>query len=319
MSQIVTLTFSPCLDKCVSVVSMIPGVKLKCSDPQVTPGGGGINVSRVLRRLGQTSTAIFPMGSCTGDKLLQLLTAEKVVCSAVPVSIETRENIIVFDENTNQQFRFGMAQETLEPYEWVNCFDLFEDRKAIDYIIVSGSLPRGTQDSLLHKLAEISIEHGARLIVDSSAENLSVAIKESTYLIKPNVEEFWDLAKIWNVKETKIELAALELINRSRCEIILISLGKEGAMLVTEKKHYHVPAPDVSVLSTVGAGDSMLAGIIYYLSQGESLKKALIYGVCCGSATTIQSGAKLCSKSDVDFLVSQYMLSDDFASLSFDW
>src|SRR5688572_27983891 len=108
MSRIVTITFSPCIDKSTTVPALIPEKKLKCLQPVLEPGGGGINVARAIVKLGGAATAIFPSGGCTGDILNQLTQDEKIASTIIPCANETRENFIVLDEAANNQYRFGM-------------------------------------------------------------------------------------------------------------------------------------------------------------------------------------------------------------------
>src|SRR5262245_43167445 len=143
MSAIVTITFSPCIDKSTSVPSLIAEKKLKCAAPKLEPGGGGINVARAIKKLGGKATAIFPSGGYTGKYFNHLMEKEEVPSIIIETASETRENIIVLDESTNNQYRFGMPGTELSDEEWGKCLTALNELDGADYIIASGSLPPG--------------------------------------------------------------------------------------------------------------------------------------------------------------------------------
>ncbi len=285
MSSIVTITFSPCIDKSTSVPSLIPEKKLKCTSPKLEPGGGGINVARAIIKLGGDATAIFPSGGYTGKFFNHLLEKEKVSCVIIESANETRENIIVLDESTNNQYRFGV-----------------EKGNNAEFIIASGSLPPGVPLDIYGQLSRIAKDKGAKYIVDTSGEALMQAADVGVYLLKPNLGELSTLAGIQGFDIENVEEIAKEVIRKKNCEIIVVSLGAAGALLVTATKTYKAIAPKVNRKSTVGAGDSMVAGIVYSLSRGENLEYALRYGVACGTAATMNPGTELCNKKDADLL-----------------
>ena len=302
MSRIVTLTFSPCIDKSTSVQALVPEKKMKCMAPKVEPGGGGINVARAIKQLGGEAIAIFPSGGFTGKRFNRLLEDEGIPAVIIEAVEETRENIIVFDESSNQQYRFGMPSTSLTNMEWTNCLQALTGIDGIEYIVVSGSLPEGAPDHIFSTLAKIAKEKSARLIVDTSGDPLKEAAKQGVYLLKPNLGELASLtgSEIKNVSDAK--KAASELVARGSCEIVIVSLGKDGALLTTAQESFHVLPPEVVVKSTVGAGDSMVAGIVYSMIQNLNLKQTLQYGVAAGTAATLHAGTELCQKDDTERL-----------------
>jgi 6-phosphofructokinase 2 len=304
MSSILTITFSPCIDKTASVKSLIPEKKLVCSAPTLEPGGGGINVARAIRKLGGEATAIFPSGGYTGKFFNHLMEKEKVPSIIIETANETRENIIIVDESTNNQYRFGMPGTELSEREWKRCLKMAEEFKDGGFIVASGSLPPGVPLSIYAQLARIAREKGSKLVVDTSGEALKQAAMEGVYLLKPNLGELSTLAGLERIDTTKIEATAKAVINQYKCEIIVVSLGADGAVLVTPDKTYQVKPPPVERKSTVGAGDSMVAGIVYSLAGGKDLEQALQFGVACGTAATMNRGTELCRRKDVDRLYS---------------
>ena len=304
MAKIVTLTFNPCIDKNTTVNGVVPEKKMRCAKASYGPGGGGINVSRALKSLGQTSTAIFPIGGYSGKFLQHLMTLEGVPFKNIETATHTRENFIVLDTASNLQYRFGMPGNYIEEAEWKALLAELESVEA-DFIVASGSLLPGMPADIVAKVAEIAKAKGAKLVLDTSGEALNKALEIGVYLLKPNLGELSSLVGEDKLDPAKVDSLAREIISRGQCELMVVSLGGEGAKLVTADESYHVAPPDVDEVSTLGAGDSMVAGMVLALSQGRPLKEVLQLGVACGTAATITHGSELCRKEDVESLLNQ--------------
>jgi len=302
MPAIITITFSPCIDKSTTVPSLYPERKLLCTAPVLEPGGGGINVARAITKLGGDAMAVFPSGGYTGKFFNHLLEKENVPSTIIETTRETRENIIVFDTSSGNQYRFGMPGTELSEMEWKACLDAVKQLKDAAFIIASGSLPPGVPPSVYGILARIARTNHAKFIVDASGEALKHAVDEGVYLLKPNLAELASLAGIKSLNKQHAADVAKKLVQTRNCEIIVVSLGAEGALLVTRQETIRVAAPAVAVKSTVGAGDSMVAGIVYSLHKGESLRQAIHFGVACGTAATLNAGTELCSQKDAQLL-----------------
>ncbi|MFZ1677534.1 MAG: 1-phosphofructokinase family hexose kinase [Saprospiraceae bacterium] len=305
MPQIITVTFSPCIDKSTTIPIVLPDKKLRCTSLTLEPGGGGINVARAIHRLGGEATAIFPSGGFTGKFFNHLLEKEKVPFISVEMDHETRESITILELSTNKQYRFGLPDNGLSEKEWGQCLNAVEECKDVEFIVASGSLPPGVPLDIYARLSKIAKAKNARLCVDTSGEALKHAVNEGVYLIKPNLGELSALLGMENIKEENVEKLAKEIILNKGCEIIVVSMAGDGAILVTEEVTYKAKAPDMPHLSTVGAGDSMMAGIVYSISRGWNLQQALRYGVSCGTAATMNPGTELCHKEDADLLYSR--------------
>lgn len=303
MARIITVTFNPSIDKNTTVPVLIPEKKMHCTQSKSEPGGGGINVARVLNMLGSNVIAVFPSGGDTGTHLNELLQNEKVPFKSIQCQNETRENFAILEESTKKQYRFGMPGNKIFKNEWLECLKIIENQKNIDFIVASGSLPLGVPPDIYAQLSKIAKKSNAKFIVDTSGEALKKAVDEGVYLLKPNLEELGFLLGLDNLKIKDVEAAAKELISRNKCEIIVTSLGAKGAIMITKEKAYHVKPPKVIVKSTIGAGDSMVAGIVFGLSKGENLEKSLQYGIACGTAATMNLGSQLCKKEDVQMLL----------------
>lgn len=315
MPAIVTITFSPCIDKSTSIPALIPEKKLRCTVPKLEPGGGGINVARVIHKLGGDVVAVFPSGGYTGKYFNHLLEKENVPCIIIETENETRENIIVLDESSNNQYRFGMPGTLLKETEWKNCLQAVEEINDVGFIVASGSLPPGVPPNIFSLLSNIASKKKAKFIADTSGDALKEAATTGAFLLKPNLGELASLAGVSNIQAHEIKTVAKKILQKYPVEILVVSAGAEGAMLFTKDETYKVTAPQVQRKSTVGAGDSMVAGIIYKLSNKSSLKEALQYGVACGTAATMNAGTELCKPSDAEMLYKQIQLAENKAAL----
>ena len=309
MRTIVTITFSPCIDKSFSVEELLVEKKLRTSTPKVEPGGGGINVARVLIRLGANAIALYPSGGYTGKALSELMANERVPAIPVETQNETRENIIVFETLTKRQFRFTMPAISLSDGEVERMLQHIEQVKGLSFIVVSGSLPVGISPLVFSQINAIAGRKKAKVIVDTSGEMIKHAVYQGVYLIKPNVSELAYLAGKESLGADEIAHEAKQIIKTKKCEIIVVSMGAAGAMLVTKDETISIRPPAVEIKSTVGAGDSMVAGIVFALSRGKNIETAVKYGVACGTATTLNNGTELCQKKDVETLFNQICAS----------
>lgn len=302
MSSVVTVTFSPCIDKSASVPVMVPEKKLLCSYPKLEPGGGGINVARVLKRLGVQATAIYPSGGYSGKFLDHLMQKEGIPSVVIETEKETRENIIIVDESTNNQYRFGMPANALNEGEWKKCLAAVEAMDQVNFLVVSGSIPPGVSLNLFEELSAIAKMKNAKLVIDTSGPALKEAVKHGVYMLKPNLGELGILAGTGRIEINMAEKTARDVIDKYDCRVVVVSMGKDGAILITREESFTVKPPEISRKSTVGAGDSMVAGMICSLVNRNNLRQALQYGVACGTAATMNAGTELCHKEDADIL-----------------
>jgi 6-phosphofructokinase 2 len=228
--------------------------------------------------------------------------------SHCPISIEesTRENLTILEESSGRQFRFGMPGPTLRETEWKRCLGTLValDLKP-NYLVASGSLPPGTPEDFYAQLAQIVKGFGARLIVDTSGEPLRLASQVGVYLLKPNMNEMQSLVGREIRNELELEETAREFVQKGHSEVIVISLGAGGALMVSKDGCEHVRAPTVPIKSRVGAGDSMVAGIVLSLANGKSLRDAVRLGVAAGAAAVMTPGTELCRREDTERLYQQ--------------
>lgn len=303
MKMVVTVTMNPAIDKSAQIDHVIAERKLYCHSPRFEPGGGGINVSRAIRKLGGDSTTIYPAGGPSGVLLRQLLEEEGLDQQTVPVAGWTRENLVIFEETTGQQFRFGMPGSLMRENEWQQCLDAIAGLACNGgYIVASGSLPEGVPVDFYAQVARIGRMAGARVIVDATGEPLRMALDEGVFLIKPNQREFREFISREIRDETELREAALELVQIGKCEVVVVSLGAAGILMVSREVSERVQAPAVPISSKVGAGDSSVAGIVLSLSRGATLCDAIRFGAAAGAAAVMTPGSELCRREDAERL-----------------
>jgi 6-phosphofructokinase 2 len=299
--MILTVTLNPCIDKSSTVEKFKPESKLRCTEIVNEPGGGGINVSKALKKLEVPSVALFPAGGHNGNMLCSLLKEEEILFHAVDTKVETRENWIVLETEGNNQYRFTFpGREVLE--ETIKT--LVDQIRSFSptYVVASGSLPPGLPDYFYGLIVKNAAAVGAKCIVDTSGPALQALKGKGAYLIKPNSSELCKMLNVETLDKNEISDAAQQAIADGFAEIIVVSMGSDGAWLVSADEKYFVAAPPVVKKSTVGAGDSMVAGITYSLQKQLGLKEAIRFGVACGSAATMNHGTQLFNKSDAENL-----------------
>lgn len=297
--MIATLTLNPALDKSTELDRLIPEKKLRCADLKVEAGGGGINISKAVKILGGETLAIFPSGGINGKQICGILETSGIPFSTIDIKADTRENFVARELSTNKQYRFVMPGPPLEKKDLDQCISIIEGLPAAtSFLVLSGSLPPGVPEDFPAEIAVIAKKKNIRLIVDTSGEPLKKALQKGVYLIKPNLTELGSLVgKNW-LEIPEIEAAAKQVLDQSNCEVIIASMGPAGALLLTRDGHKQINAPAVKKLTTVGAGDSMVAGIVWKLETGESITEAVRFGVACGTAATMNTGTQLFTKED---------------------
>ena len=296
--KIVTLTLNPALDKSTQLERLSPEHKLRCAAMQLDAGGGGINVSKGIQKLGGKSTAVFPIGGQNGQRLLQILSEAGVPAQTLDLSGETRENFSVTETATQLQYRFIFPGLDMNLRDADACLDLVRQLQP-EVLVASGSLPPGLPETYYEQVAAFAKEIGAKLILDTSGAALQAAADEGLYLLKPNLAELSALVGVSQLEMNQVDDAALEIIHQGKCEVVVVSLGPQGALLVSREGFEHIPAPMVKKQSTVGAGDSMVAGMVWALSAGKSLREMAQIGVACGTAATMNPGTELFHPEDV--------------------
>lgn len=305
MATIVTLTLNPALDVDTTTEEVRPTSKLRCGPARFDAGGGGINVARVAHTLGISACAVFPSGGPIGSVLHHLLEQADIENRCITISGETREGITVNETSTGNQYRFVLPGPELTASEQEQCLQgLKKECADADFVVASGSLPPGVSPDFYDRVSAIAREARARMILDTSGPAL--AATQGAYLVKPNLGELSRLLGR-NLDDTASRRdGARELIANGNAENVVLSLGPEGALVVTPETAEMLPPIEVQIRSAVGAGDTMVAGIAVGLARGWDLHRAVRLGVAAASATLMTDGTGLCRKPDVERLFEQY-------------
>ena len=303
-STIITVTLNPAIDKSTITDLIHPETKQRCTNVLNEPGGGGINVSKALKKLNVASVALFPAGGYNGEMLKSLLDEVGIQFQSVNSSVETRENWVVLETDTNHQFRFTFPGKPIEEEVMKTLINNILSFSP-EYVVTSGSLPPGLPDYFYGLIVKTAQAVGAKCIVDTSGVALQALKGKNAFLIKPNIGELCKMLNIEKLVENEVPDAAQQAIRDGFAELIAVSMGPDGAWLVTHEKKYFAAAPKVEKKSTVGAGDSMVAGITYMLQQKKSLQQVINFGVACGSAATMNNGTQLFNLEDVHALYDQ--------------
>ncbi|WP_045836976.1 1-phosphofructokinase family hexose kinase [Hyphomicrobium sp. 99] len=303
MQNIAALTINPAVDMATSVDHVVPVKKLRCATVRRDPGGGGINVARVLHRFGLDATAIYPMGGSIGQLLRRLIDAEGIRSLTIPIGGETRESFAVVEEVTGQQFRFTLPGPQMTEAECRSCFDALASLECRpDFIIASGSLPPGVPEDFYAQVSRLAKERGARFILDTSGPALKHAIGEGAYLIKPNLNELSELMNMTLADQDSCIHACYSVVASGGAVIVALTLGDRGALLVTRDNVWRASAIPIKPVSSVGAGDSFLGAMVWSIAVGHDLQTAFRYGVASGAAALLAPGTELCLRKDVERL-----------------
>ena len=306
MPKIVTLTMNPAIDTSAHCERVQHDVKLRLERVRRDPGGGGLNVSRAVAHLGGESTAVYPAGGVEGELLESLLAAGQPAREPVAIEDAIRENLTVAEDSTGEQYRFGMPGPNLSAGE----ADAVVNRlvtlvEAGTLVVASGSLPPGVPVDFYARVGRVVRDAGARYVVDTSGDALAAAVEEGAWLVKPNLHELASLLGEERLEEPQIREAATAFVSRGQARHVVVSLGSGGAYLVNEDGVSRHAAPTVSVKSRIGAGDSMIGGIVWALADGRPVGEVVRWGVAAGAAAVMTPGTELCRGEDVRRLLAE--------------
>jgi len=292
-----SITLNPALDRTMWVETIRPDDSNRIEREERYAGGKGIDVSKVLTALGLRNKAMGFVGGFAGEELEGRLLNEGIGCDFVRISGETRTNVIVNDMTTGKQVLFSGRGPEIQPYELMQIIHKVEELKDPEVVVVSGSLPPGVHPEIYRKIIEISKSKGAWVILDTDGDALKVGLQAHPDAIKPNIHELSRLVGQELSAMDEIMRAAQE-VRRQGVGVVIVSMGAKGILLVGGKERYLAVPPKVVVKNTIGAGDSAVAGFVYGLANKEGLKKAIIYAVAAGTATTLREGTALCRRED---------------------
>jgi 6-phosphofructokinase 2 len=302
-----TVTVNPALDLTYRVPALKFDDKIRASHVYRAAGGNGVNVSRVAARLSHPTVAMGLVGGRTGEDLVELLEAEHVQTWFTHTLAPTRINAIIQDED-NRQVRVSSPGSEVQPDEIDELERALFDLREPDFLVIAGALLEGMRDDFYLRLIREAARQEIKVVADVDRE-LRDVVEAGVYLIKPNQYELERLTgKRVETHEDALSASRSVLDSTSGLEVVVCSLGPLGAVLVTAEEAWKAVPPDVATDSTVGAGDSLLAGTLVAAAEGQSREQMLCLGVACGTATTMTPGTELCRKDAIDAILPQVQL-----------
>ncbi len=305
--MIYTITLNPALDRTIWIERIRDDVSNRILEEHSFAGGKSIDVSKVLKNFDVDNIALGFVGGFAGRELEGRLLNEGIQTDFVRVSGETRTNIIIHEGETGRQLSFNARGPEIRPNEMMQLVEQIETLPYPTIVAIGGSLPPGVSPEVYRKIISLMKRCDTKVFLDVDREALRTGIKAQPTVIKPNIHELSEL--VGHELEGLDEIAAAaRKINRQGVEIVLVSMGAEGILLVTDGQEYLATPPEVKVESTIGAGDSSVAGFIFGMVKNKDLKESLIYAAAAGTATTLTQGTALCQRSDFLKLVNQVKL-----------
>jgi 6-phosphofructokinase 2 len=312
IAPIVTLTLNPALDLSTTAEVIEPWRKIRCDDPETYPGGGGVNVARVVRELGGVSLAVVALGGHIGSQHADAIRLLGIPLRRVSIRACTRQNFAVTERSTAQQYRFVQGGARLSLKEWDRCLaETVDAATGAACVVASSSVPPGVPIDAFAILADRLADIDVPLIVDTSGPAFLASLRAPIRLIKPSLNELQRAVGRELSATSDAVAAARELISGGECKIMVVSLGAAGALVVErDGPSFVVHAPPVQAIGTSGAGDSMVAAMALELTRGGSLVEAAMLGVAAGTAAVLAAGTALCQRHEVHSLLTRITVTD---------
>ncbi len=303
--MIFTVTLNPAVDRELTVPEVQFDSVLRASESRVDFGGKGFNVSRLLKGLKTSSTAIGFVGGRAGELLQAGLQNLGIGTDFVWIPGETRTNVSIVTQSHDHYIKVNEKGPQVDPGKQMELLDKIDSlAQPGDWWVLSGSLPPGVADDFYARIVNVLSRHGAKAILDSTSESLRLGCAEKPYLVKPNTEEARAITGLPMDSPAEIAAAAAE-IRKMGAQNIVVSWGKAGALLQTREGTWLAHSPQIKEKNPIGAGDSMVGGLVWALTQGFGLKESLGWGVASGAATASLSGTEVGSRPLIEKLSSQ--------------
>lgn len=305
MQSIVTLTPNPAIDGSCDAQKVRPTHKVRTTNMRYDPGGGGINVARVVRRLGGQVKAVYLAGGATGGVLDSLLDRDGIARQRLDIADHTRISQAVHETETGLEYRFVPDGPLVGEAEWQGCLAAMS-RLECDWLVFSGSLPRGVPADFYARIVESVKGRDCRILLDTSGPALRTTLEGGgIFLVKPSRGELEHYAGRALADDAALIEAAQGIVRSGQARHVAVTLGYLGAILVSEGEELRLPAIEVEVRSAVGAGDSFLGALAYALAAGENIEQAFRLGLAAGTAAVMSPGTGLCQPDDVERLLGQ--------------
>ena len=303
--MIYTLTLNPAVDRELTVPAMEFDSVLRAAEARIDFGGKGFNVSRLLKGMNEASTAVGFLGGNAGELLQKGLQGLGIGTDFVWVPEETRTNVSIVTQTHDHYIKVNEKGPLVDEAKQKELLDKIDAlARPGHWWVLAGSLPPGVTNDIYARVIQVLNKHEARAILDTSGESLKLGCLEKPYLVKPNAEEAHVLTGLPMNTPAEIAAGAAE-IRRMGAQNVVVSMGKEGALLHTAEGTWLVHTPKIREKNPIGAGDSMVGGLVWALTQGIALKEALGWGVASGAATASLPGTEVGTRPLIEDLFSQ--------------
>ena len=303
MRRITTLTLNPAIDSACSVAGMRHTRKLRASDERCDPGGGGINVARVIDRLGGRAHAIYLAGGATGALLDSLLDRAGLDRTRIDICGDCRISHAIYERESGREYRFVPEGPIVTEPEWEACLERLRHVTS-DYLVVSGTLARGVPEDFYVRVQAIARARGMALVLDTSGPALRRTLSAGgVFLVKPSIGELEELVGRPLRAPKDLEETACRIVRAGQAEHVAVTMGHEGALFVGHAGLSRLPAIAVEARSAVGAGDSFVGAMTFGFASGMDAGAAFRLAVAAGTAAVLTPGNDLCHRADVDRLL----------------
>ncbi|MBB1249969.1 1-phosphofructokinase family hexose kinase [Rhizobium sp. G21] len=300
--RIFAIALNPTLDVSSDAIRVVPTHKVRTRNQRLHPGGGGVNVARVVLELGGAPELMILSGGATGALLEDALGRLPIPLDLVHVKSPTRIATMVHEEETGLEYRFVPEGDPLSEHEALSALQRLETVRDA-FIVASGSLPPGAPVDTYARMAAIARGNGSRFVLDTSGPALAAGLSgEPVFFVKPSLSEMEGLIGA-RLEKADAEAAALELVGKGRARYVAVTLGAEGAILAGPEGALRLASPKVEVRSAVGSGDSFVGAFVWALSEKKDAGEAFRWAIAAGAATAMTSGTDLCSKGDIESLM----------------
>lgn len=308
--NIATLTLNPTIDIAYNVQELRHTDKLRVPAQQTDPGGGGINVARVFVRLGGNARCVYLTGGSTGIALDAMLDLHQLVREPIVISGSTRVSTTILEHESGHEYRIVPSGPEVTEKEWQACLDRVASLRC-DYLVMSGSLPRGVPADFYARSTSLAKEQGIRCILDTSGDALKQGVANGGLeLIKPNLKEFEQLVGRRLTNRNEISRVAQQYARDGKARLVAVTMGEDGGILASKDEILSLNAPEIETASAVGAGDSCLAAMVHGLASGRTDADAFKLGIAAGTAALISAGTGLASAEDIQRIYQRLTLVD---------
>lgn len=297
--KIAAVTLNPSIDKTITIDQLTPyGLnRVKCS--RLDPGGKGINVARVLKNFGADVTVSGLVAGDNGRRLTEFLKKSEIAYDFLHIDGDTRTNLKIFDERANKMTEINESGSFIEEQIQSDYKQKFQGlMQSVGIVVLSGSLPPGVPTDFYADCIAIAKEQGVKTLLDADGEALKRGIEAIPYAIKPNIHELEMLIGKKCEDQRAIVDAVRELIDRG-IEVVIVSMGPDGAIVADKNESYKVDSWDIPVKSTVGAGDSMVGSLAWSFLKGSTLYDIAKITTAAGTITASKAGTEICALDEV--------------------